>query len=354
MLANWIDPAPTFLYKDIYKSYNIEPYFESNSLTDNDLTSKIAIIGTRESSAMIRKAFYNLDLSSSIQNIADLGDIRNNDVGLMTSAYKELLSQGIFLIILDSNINTSLALGNAFKQLDKYADYGFICPSTSKASDCYNIYTKLIDEDKVNRLSFLAYQKHYSNPLNQVNPKLDLSGLLSLGKIRDDIKEAEPILRNQNVLAFDTRSIKASDSVGLKNQNNIGLTAEESCRLLQYATTSEKISALHLHGFEFENKKETRAGAELVACLIWYSIQGRLKAQHNKQSKDEMTNFIVDIDSFDQQLHFWKNEKSQHWWIEMPALGNKKENLIPCSEKEYLLAKENKMSDRLFNILAHY
>ena len=302
-------------------------------------------------SKLIREAFYNLELSSIIENIVDLGDIRNNDISLMTSAYKELLSQGIFPIVLDSDINTSLALANAIKRLERSADYGFISPSTSKSSSCYKIYTQLVEEEKVNKLSFLAYQKHYSNPVIQANPKLDLSGLLSLGKIRDDIKEAEPILRNQNILAFDMKSIKASNSIGLINQNNIGLTAEESCQLLKYATSSEKLMGLHIYGFELENEK---AGAELVACLVWYSIQGRLKVRHNKQTKNEMTNFIVDIESLDQQLHFWKNEKSEHWWIELPSIGKEKGKLIPCSEKEYLLAKENKMSDRLFNILAYY
>ncbi len=354
MLANWIDPSPASLFHESYKNYNTTPYSSSNSLDNNNLESKVAIIGTGDMTLNLREAFYKLDLTSIIENIADLGDIRNNDVSLMTSAYKELLSEGIFPIVIDSSINTSLAFANALKILNREANFGIVSPSTHQSSDCYSIYSQLIDGDKAKRISFLAYQKHYANPIDQTIPKLDISGLLSLGKIRDDIKEAEPILRNQNVLAFNTRSIKASDSIGLKNQKNIGLTSEEACRLLQYATTSSNLNGLHIFGHELDLDYNSKAGAELIACLVWYSIQGRQKANRNQQSKKEMTNFIVELESHDLQLLFWKNEKSEHWWVEIPNINTNKGNLIPCSENEYLLAKENKMSDRLFNILAHY
>lgn len=354
MLSNWIDPKPASLFERHYKSYIDKPFSPYNSLENNTLHSKIAIIGHGKFTEQVRAAFYNLDLSLFIKNIADLGDIRNNDVGLMTSAYKELLSQEIFPLVIDPSINTSLAIANALKLIKIEANFGFISPTTQPSSDCYSIYSELVEGNKANRLSFLAYQKHYSNPLNQSIPKLDSSALMSLGKLRDDIREAEPILRNQNVLAFDARSIKASDSVGLMNQNNIGLTAEEACRLLQYATSSSNLKGMHLYGFDLGTNQNSKAGAELIAILIWYSIIGRQKARQNQQSKKEMTNFIVELDSLDQQLHFWKNEKSEHWWVELPDLNNASGMLIPCSEKEYLLAKENKMSDRLFNILAHY
>lgn len=354
MLSNWIDPKPASLFSKNYRSYSSTPYSESKTLDNNGLSPKIVIIGQNDLSTKVREAFYNLDLSSMINNIADLGDIRNNDIGLMTSAHKELISQGIFPIIIDSSINTSLAISNAFKLLEKDTNYGFISSSTHKSSNCYKIYSNLIDGDKAKRLSFLAYQKHYSNPLNQTIPKLDLSGLLSLGKLRDDIKEAEPILRNQNLVSFDIKSIKASDSIGLRNQNNIGLSAEEACQLLQYATSSPNLKGLHIFGFDLDTEQNIAAGAELIACLIWYSISGRLKAEQNQMSKKGMTNYIVELESYGQQIHFWKNEKSEHWWIELPDVKNTEGKLIPCSEKEYILAKENKISDRLFNILAHY
>ncbi len=354
MLANWIDPSPVKQFHKNYKKYKITPYSESKSLEFNGVPSKIAIIGQGVFTRNIREAFYSLDLESFIVDIADLGDIRNNDVSLMTAAYKELFLQNIFPIVIDSSTNTSLAFANALKNIKKETNFGIVSPTTHKSSNSYNIYSNLIDGDKVNSLSFLAYQKHYANPSNQTIPKLDLSGLLSLGKLRDDIREAEPILRNQNLLAFDIKSIKASNAIGLKNHKNNGLTAEEACQLLQYATSSSNLRGLHLYGFELNTTQNTEVGAELIACLIWYSLIGNLKSRRNQQLKNEMTNYIVDLDSYGHQLYFWKNEKSEHWWVEIPDLKNNSGKLIPCSEKEYLLAKENKISDRLFNILAHY
>jgi len=220
MLSNWIDPSPAKLYINP-KTIKLDLVQQGNTLINKDLSSKIALIFNGDNSDLIRKAFYDLDLSLFIGKISDLGDIRNNDIGLMTSAYKELLSQNFFPIVIDSSINSSISIANALKLLEYNISFGSICPSTAQSSDFYSMYSELVERKKARNISILAYQKHFSDPLNKVMPKLNLSGLLSLGKIRDDIKEAEPILRNLDLLAFDLKSIKSSDSSGLKNQKNI-------------------------------------------------------------------------------------------------------------------------------------
>ncbi len=351
MLNIWIDPLPAHYFA---KRLNLNHNKNSKGEESNRIESKVALIGHGNFMNAIREAFYALDLSKVMDDTNDLGDIRNNDISLMTAAYKELISQDIFPIVIDSSPNTSLSIANALEQLNYDTSFGAISPSTKQNSDFYSVYSELIDGGKANKISILAYQKHFANPLDQVMPKLDPSGLLSLGKIRDDIRESEPILRSLDFLSIDIKSIKASDSQGLKNQKNIGLNSEEACKLLHYASSSTKLKGLHISGFEFDEETNTNAGVELIACLIWYTLKGRQNAYFTNQSKQEMTNFIVELDSWDQQLNFWKNEKSEHWWIEIPSLKNENEGLVPCSESEYTLAKENKMSNRLFHILSSY
>jgi len=151
-------------------------------------------------------------------------------------------------------------------------------------------------------------------------------------------------------LHFDTSIIRASDSAGLKNQISIGLTSEESCKILDYANSSSKLRSLHISGFDLKNDAEE--GAELIACLIWYAINGRQKAKSNQGSTESMDKYIVELDEMNLRVKFWKDINSERWWIEIPK-AHKEKNLVPCSEEEYNMACQNKMSDRLFYLFSN-
>ena len=350
MLENWINPLPSKAF--FKKGTHLSIKTSANSEDFNSaIPPKIALIGYGEFMPFIREAFYKLELSSFVDSFVDLGDARNNDQSLMSDAYKELISQNIFPIVLDSSVNPSISIANALKSLKSENNFGLICPDTSSSSQAYSLFSRLLENDKVKSLSFLAYQKHFANPSNQVIPKINLANLMSLGKIRDDITSAEPILRGLSSIAFDVGSIRACDSIGLSNSRNIGLFSEEACQLLQYAASSTALKGVHLFGFKLEDNNSRKIGAELIACLIWYIINGRLNANSLVSSKKNMTCYIVELEDGKQQLQFWKDDKSQRWWLEIPNMKEEK-SLIPCDEKDYNLACENKMSDRLFHLLA--
>lgn len=353
MFANWINPAAAAPYIAKLKSFNTSPIDLTTPLDSQEPSIKVALIGFGRGIEKIRNAFYKLNLSSSIPIMIDLGDVRNNDISLMTAAYQELISQGVLPIIIDPSYNPSLSIANALKALKIDNDCGLICPSTHPSSDTYNLISQLLEDDKTNRLSIIGYQKHYSNPVDQIIPRLDLAGLMSLGKLRDSLKEIEPIVRGLSSITFNLTSIRASDSIGIKNQNSIGLYAEEACKILQYAGASRKLKALHICGFDLGESEDSNAAAELIACLVWYSINGRQKTERAPLSKNEMTSYVVELEEINDQLYFWKNDNSERWWIEIPN-PDIKDNLVPCSENEYTQACNNVLSDRLFHLLASH
>jgi len=348
MLNNWINPvlATPYLSKLIEQKFN--SFVFPDQLHRDDHSFQVALIGAEGHTATIRDAFYRLNFSSLNCTFTDLGDARNNDPSFMTAAYTELVEQNIFPIVLDPSSNTSLAIANSLKGLDLDNDLGVISPNTAVNSPTHKLLCSILDGDKVNLISLVAYQKHFANPTRQELPRLDYSAMLSLGKLRDDFTEVEPILRSLSSLMFDVKSIRASDSIGIKNQYNIGLFIEEACKLLQYACASNKLRALHITGYDLLD--DTKSGAELIAYLIWYCLNGRAKALVDPTAKDQMTSFIVDLTNLNEQLKFWKNETNLQWWVEIPS-GGSKLNLVPCSEKEYSLATENIISDRLFHLL---
>ena len=131
MLNNWINPAPAKPFTENQVTRNNSCFSQNAAFKEDNIFSQIALIGTSDTSQLIRNAFYKLDFSSfSKLSITDLGDIRNNDPSLMTAAYQELISQGILPIILDSSPNTSIAIANALKALEIDNNQGIISSRT--------------------------------------------------------------------------------------------------------------------------------------------------------------------------------------------------------------------------------
>lgn len=350
MLDNWINPTPAVSYLEKFACLNIEAIIAPSKLKANANKRQVALVGWGPGIQKIRDAFYKMNFSSMELTITDLGDIRNNDVGLMTAAYKELIEQNIFPIILDPSPNASISLANALKFLEIPNNQGVITPRTDRASKGYKLISNLLEDEKVNRLSIIGHQKHYANPAYQLIPKLDPAGLMSLGQLRDNLKEVEPLLRDLTSLSFDLSSIRASDTIGLKNQHSIGLFSEEACKILQYAASSSKLRSIHLFGFHMENNGGI--SPELIACLIWYSIAGMQVIERYSNTKNEMNRYIVELSEIDAKIQFWKNENSERWWVEIPN-PSISHNLVPCSENEYIMACKNKISDRLFHLLSN-
>jgi hypothetical protein len=53
----------------------------------------------------------------------------------------------------------------------------------------------------------------------------------------------------------------------------------------------------------------------------------------------------------DEELVFYKSDKTGRWWIEIPFISDshnklKRNTLLPCSYDEYLVACENEMPER--------
>ena len=68
-----------------------------------------------------------------------------------------------------------------------------------------------------------------------------------LGQIRDKIEDAEPIIRQADMLSFDITSIKHADAPANPNALPNGLYAEEACQIMRYAGMSDKLTSLGIY-----------------------------------------------------------------------------------------------------------
>ncbi len=62
-----------------------------------------------------------------------------------------------------------------------------------------------------------------------------------LGHIQSKLEEAEPILRNADILSFDISAIRQSDAPACATTTPNGLYGEEACQVMRYAGMSDKL-----------------------------------------------------------------------------------------------------------------
>jgi hypothetical protein len=168
-----------------------------------------------------------------------------------------------------------------------------------------------------------------------------------LGEVNTDFKYAEPHLRNADIINIDFGSIKSSELLTVKGIPN-GFYAEQICQIAKYAGVADKVSSLGV--FNLENL--TDVAAKLLAQVIWYFMDG-VSMRHGDfpiGSKADYHKFTVVADDTTHELIFYRSNKSERWWMEVPYPpidGKKYERhyIVPCNKADYENALKNEIPD---------
>ncbi len=168
-----------------------------------------------------------------------------------------------------------------------------------------------------------------------------------LGTFNDNPKVAEPYLRNSDLLSVDFKSVRSSDSDPQAYDNVNGFRADQLCQVMKYAGISDKMSCVFLSDI---NPEQSRSASNLIAQLIWYFADGVANRVGDFPigSKASYKKFHVSMDDFDEDLVFYKSDKSERWWLEVkyPAgqdLKYSRHHLVPCDHKDYEAALKNEI-----------
>jgi arginase family enzyme len=94
-----------------------------------------------------------------------------------------------------------------------------------------------------------------------------------LGPIKKDITDAEPMIRNADMVTFNVSAIKQSDAPGHANGNPNGFSGEEACQLSWYSGLSDKVKTFGLYEMN-PDYDEFRQSAKLTAQMLWYFVDG--------------------------------------------------------------------------------
>ncbi len=328
---------------------------------------KIAIIGVLEHRgnvnqievdlSHIRAELYHLFPGNWDVSIADLGNIAaGNSINDTFFALREVISllikKKIIPIVIGGSQDLTYALYRAYDNLEQMVnlvsiDNKFDFGKENDAISAASYLSKIIIDEPNNLFNFsnIGYQTYYN-----AQEEIDLIDKLffeayRLGDVSNNISIAEPVFRDADIVSIDLTSVKSSESGNFISFTPNGFNGKEVCSLSRYAGISDKVSLLGIF-----NHNNSRQESVLIAQIIWYFIEG-FHYRSNEYPFGSKENYIKYIIPLEEELIFYKSNKTDRWWIEIPFISSnnnklKKNTLLPCSYEEYLEACNQEIPER--------
>jgi arginase family enzyme len=303
---------------------------------------------------LIRTHLYSLAAFPSTVKLVDLGDIKcgatvKDTYAAVKLVAEELSGLNIRLLILGGSQELTVPLLHGFEK----EELGLVL--VDDRIDNIENEGAAADEFFINNLpdrtavTLLAGQSYFIGEQWQDLLAEGTNGaLLTLGEIRADYKEIEPLIRMADLVSFDFGALKVAEAPGQYRISPNGLTGEEACQIAWYAGLATTPAWFALFGYYSPNDPAT-LGAMMAAQISWYFIHGATK-KLDDEPVDEATNFeqfVLDIEGLDEPVTFLVHPISQRWWMEVPSEDCTLFPIrIPCSRKDYLKACNNEISEK--------
>ena len=330
---------------------------------------KIALIGVLENRGSnisisevnliaVRKELYGLYPGNWDASIADLGDIlAGNTVEDTYFALRKvasaLIKKKIIPIIIGGSQDLTYALYRAYDDLEQMVnlvaiDSKFDFGKESEEVSATSYLTKIIIDEPNNLFNYcnIGYQTYY-NSQEEIDliEKLFFDGY-RLGEVSNNISISEPVFRDADLVSLDLNSVKSADSGNFVSFSPNGFNGKEICSLSRYAGISDKVSL-----FGIFNHNNSVQESVIIAQIIWYFIEGfhYRSNEYPFGSRENYLKYIVPLE--EEELVFYKSNKTDRWWIEIPFISNgnnklKRNTLLPCSYEEYLAACNQELPER--------
>jgi formiminoglutamase len=341
---------------------------------------EIAIVGVREdrlsnnnigcasSPAEVRKYLYRLYKGNFDVKITDIGDILpgsevKDTYFALTNVLTELLHRSILPIIIGGSQDLTYAQYRAYENLGQIINIVSVDPEFDLGNDDEHIDSKsflshiiLHQPNYLFNYTNIGYQTYFVDDEAISLMRNMYFDVYRLGQIRSDLEEAEPLVRNADMLSFDVSAIRSSDAPGNNNAGPNGFYGEEACQIARYAGLSDKMSSI---GFYEMNPVFDRMGqtAHLLAQMIWYFIDGycNRKSDFPFMSKDDYLKYIVSENNSGHDITFYKSKKSDRWWMNVPCTPGQSQiyerhYLVPCSYNDYQEAMRNEIPERWWQV----
>ncbi|MCK6607552.1 MAG: formimidoylglutamase [Flavobacterium sp.] len=304
-----------------------------------------------------RKQFYSLFPGNWNASIVDLGSIESgasieDTYFVVKSLIAELIKKRIIPVVIGGSQDLTYPMYRGYDNLDQMVNLVSVDNqfdfSKEYKLDSESYLSKIIVEEPNNLFNFsnLGFQTYFNS-----QEEIDLIEKLyfeayRLGEVSNNIAVAEPVFRDADLVSIDMNSVQSSYSGNFDVFNPNGFTGKEICALTRYAGISDKVTSFGIFNFNPNGNEVV-----LTAQMLWYFIEGFCfrSNEYPFGTKENYIKYIVPIE--DEELIFYKSNKTARWWIEIPFLTNvnnklKRNTLLPCTHEDYLAACEQEIPER--------
>lgn len=346
-----------FYNKQLSKNLNIVEFNKSGDLYEVALeTFDVAIAAIDFENEIInhdkvRKQLYDLFLPNNLK-IIDLGNIIY-DVNQTTEIFQkiQLLFQNTYqknlpLIILSNIKKINKIFVNYFKSENLKFKHLAVSPNINIENDDDEYLNYYIENNEtVHKITYLGYQNFLVNAeeLKRIDNKSFT--FYRLSEVQHDVLDFEPDLRDSESIFFDMSSVKFSDCPATKNSQPNGFSSYEICKLSYLTGLSDNILFFNLFGY-YNYLDINEISAKLVSQIIWHFLASVESKKKINLMKEKFENFYVIIDQKEEKsIKFAHCENTDRWWFLSKV--DEIEKYIPCSFKDYLEAKNGRLTIRL-------
>jgi formiminoglutamase len=286
------------------KGYNDGQLAKHILINDGEIpdleTADIVLVGVGESRGsgvfdacndapdIIRKQFFQLHYWHKDIIIADVGNIKTgatltDSYAAITTVLAELLSLNKTIVLLGGSHDVTLAQYFAYRKLQKVTEATCIDATIDlrgeSALRSENFLLEMLtgEPNLVKHYNHIGFQSYLVHPrMLETMDKLRFD-CYRVGKVKENIEEMEPVLRNTNLLSFDINAIKNSDAPANECSPN-GLSGEEACMLTRYAGMSNNMSSFGIYGYQPRSDIHELT-AKQIAQMLWYFVDGKSRSK---------------------------------------------------------------------------
>jgi arginase family enzyme len=376
-LQVFFDPVPEKLIRKTYGHNAFFNHIHYHGETFPNLEGiQVAIIGIEEyrgahvdiendntSTTAIREKLFQLKKGQVAYKIADLGNLKQGGnlketIAVLSSVGELLLKMQVLPLFIGGSHDLDIGQYLSYQHMKKLVslltiDAKMDMEDTGTPQETHSQKIILQKPNFLFNYCHLAYQSFLTdNELVNTLEKLYFDHV-RLGKLRENFKEVEPLIRNADLLSFDVCAIQSTDAPGAVDTQPFGLSAEEACQICWFAGMNEKLSSAGIFGYHAVFDDPRKKTAAVIATMLWYFIEG---FYHRKDSLSfqgsDYTKYTVSLDSKPSILYFYKSKLSGKWWMEIPGTGNEKysrDTIIPCSYQDYQTAQKGEIPERWIN-----
>ena len=298
----------------------------------------------------IRKEFYALFHWHQDVKVADIGNIKTgatlaDTIAALKTVVKELLALNKRVVILGGSHDLTLG------QYKAYADREQIIEATCVDAKIDLDMESVVPADKflmelltgepnfIRHYNHIGFQSYFVHPaMLETIDKLRFD-CFRVGKVKENMEEMEPVIRNSQLFSFDISAIQHSHAPANRLTPN-GFNGEEACTLMQYAGMSANINTIGIYGY-MPDQDEHNLTAKQISHMLWYVMDGigKGKLEAKLEDRDDFNEYSMAFAEV--ATTFLQSKKTGRWWMEVPN-----GSMVACSHYDYIVASRNEYPER--------